>query len=112
MKNLLYYQEFIYQNLKKRDEKIREVFIPEKLKEKLLNNNNEDKMEEDGDDNLNKKKTEKDIENENGGSGIYQPDVKKFYGLKNSDWNYDIIPEFYEGKNISDFIDEDILKKI
>ena len=32
------------------------------------------------------------------------------YDLKNVDEKYDIIPEIWEGKNIADFVDPEILK--
>jgi len=56
--------------------------------------------------------TEKVLEREGGGSGIYQPDLKKRYKLKNDEWKYDSIPEIWEGKNISDFVDPNILDKL
>merc|ERR1711990_1426856 len=59
-----------------------------------------------------KKKTEKDLEKENGGFGIYNCDMRKFWKLKDNDWNYDTIPEIWNGENISDYIDPDIIKKI
>lgn len=57
---------------------------------------------------LEKRKTEKDIELEEGGAGIYNIDLKKFYQLKHEEWKHDIIPEMMDGKNIADFIDPDI----
>lgn len=32
--------------------------------------------------------------------------------MENIDWRYDIVPEIMDGKNIADFVDSDILKKI
>lgn len=84
----------------KRDEKKRETAIPESvLAPKDLSMDVE-------------KKTEKDLEDENGGAGIYSPDLNKHYILKDASWKYDIIPEIMNGKNIADFIDTSILSKL
>lgn len=88
----------------KRDDKPRPPSIPESVLAKK--NQDGDMME------IEKKKTEKDLEEEHGGAGVYQPDLRKNYILKNEEWKYDIIPEILEGKNISDYIDPDILKKL
>ena len=32
--------------------------------------------------------------------------------MENPDWKYDIWPEFMDGKNVFDFVDKDILKKV
>lgn len=42
----------------------------------------------------------------------YMPDSRKFYDLKNPEWKEDAIPEIMDGKNILDFVDKDILKKV
>ena len=34
------------------------------------------------------------------------------YLLKNPEWKQDVIPELWQGKNIADFIDPDILEKL
>jgi len=54
-----------------------------------------------------KKKLERDIEEEMGDDYIL--DLKKHYDLP-EEMKYDIIPEIWEGKNIADYIDPDILK--
>lgn len=59
-----------------------------------------------------KRKTERDLEIAAGGPGIYNIDLKKNYILDNPDWKYDIIPEFMDGKNIADFVDVDIEKRL
>jgi len=61
---------------------------------------------------LAKKRTEKEIELENGGPGVYNIDLKKNYLLLNDEWKYDIIPEIMDGKNIADFVDPDIDAKL
>jgi len=59
-----------------------------------------------------KKTTEKDLEEEHGGHGVYNLDMRKFWDLKNSNEKYDAIPEIWEGKNIADYVDSDILAKL
>lgn len=56
---------------------------------------------------LPKKKLEKDILEELGDDYIL--DLKKNYDLPD-DMKYDVIPEIWEGHNIADYIDPDILK--
>lgn len=59
-----------------------------------------------------KRRTEKDIEAENGGAGVYNIDLKKFYILKHEEWKYDLIPEIMDGHNVADFVDPDIDRKL
>lgn len=56
-----------------------------------------------------KKKTERDLEVELGDD--YSLDLKKNYDLPD-DFKYDVIPEFWENKNIADYIDPDIMAKL
>jgi len=42
----------------------------------------------------------------------YSIDWRREYLLANDDWKFDPIPEIYNGKNIADFVDPDILKKL
>ena len=55
---------------------------------------------------------ERDLEKAAGGFGVYNVDVRKVWKLDNEDWKYDEIPEIIEGKNIFDFIDPDIDRKL
>ncbi|EFC41700.1 predicted protein [Naegleria gruberi] len=87
---------------KKRDDITRVPQIPESV---ILKRNIENEMEDE-------RITEKHLENEGGGSGVYMPDYKKHYLLKNEEWKYDIIPEFINGKNIADFVDPEIEKRL
>ncbi|XP_013398687.1 nucleolar GTP-binding protein 1 [Lingula anatina] len=57
-----------------------------------------------------KKKLERDIELEMGDD--YVLDLQKHWDLDKPEEKYDVIPEIWEGKNIADFIDPDILKKL
>jgi len=56
--------------------------------------------------------TEKDLQEANGGAGVYSADLRKRYMLEDDDWKYDIMPEIYNGKNIADFIDPEIEAKL
>ncbi|EDV20962.1 Nucleolar GTP-binding protein 1 [Trichoplax sp. H2] len=82
-----------------RDDKDRPVFIPDSVKEKKAI-----------DDSISKKKLMRDYEEELGDDYIL--DLKREYDLKNEDEKYDIVPEIYEGKNIADFIDPEIMEKL
>lgn len=54
-----------------------------------------------------KKKLEKNLEDELGDDYIL--DLKKSYDLPD-DYKYDIIPEFWNGRNIADFIHAELLQ--
>ncbi|XP_039609510.1 nucleolar GTP-binding protein 1 [Polypterus senegalus] len=84
----------------KRDNKERPPFIPEGalLRRKA--------MEVD----IPKRKLERDIELELGDD--YVLDLQKYWDLMNENEKYDKIPEIWEGHNISDYIDPDIMKKL
>ncbi|XP_068604712.1 GTP-binding protein 4 [Brachionichthys hirsutus] len=84
----------------KRDEKARPPFIPEGalIRRKA--------MEVDAP----KRKTERDLELELGDD--YVLDLQKYWDLMNQDEKHDIIPEVWEGHNIADYIDPDIMKKL
>ncbi|KAK1140438.1 Nucleolar GTP-binding protein 1 [Aspergillus melleus] len=60
----------------------------------------------------NRKMLERDIEEENGGAGVYNIDLKKTYLLENDEWKHDKIPEVWNGKNVYDFVDPDIEAKL
>ncbi|KAL9106289.1 MAG: hypothetical protein Q9227_008688 [Pyrenula ochraceoflavens] len=80
----------------------REVFIPEAVKNLKKYNK----------DDSNRKKLQRDIEEENGGAGVYNVDLKASYDLENPEWKHDKIPEVFNGKNVYDFIDPDIEEKL
>uniref|UniRef100_A0A3B5ANK1 GTP binding protein 4 n=1 Tax=Stegastes partitus TaxID=144197 RepID=A0A3B5ANK1_9TELE len=84
----------------KRDEKERPPFIPEgALVRKRA-------MEVDAP----KRKLERDLEVELGDD--YVLDLQKYWDLMNDDEKHDKIPEVWEGHNIADYIDPDIMKKL
>ena len=54
----------------------------------------------------------RDIEEENGGAGVYNVNLKDQYRLDDEEWKYDRIPEVFDGQNVFDFIDPDIETKL
>jgi len=85
---------------KPRDNKERPVFIPPAVLEARANAAAKEK-----------KKLEKDLEQENGGAGVYSASLKKHYILANDEWKEDILPEILDGHNVADFLDPDILER-
>ncbi|GAY50342.1 hypothetical protein CUMW_125830 [Citrus unshiu] len=59
-----------------------------------------------------RRKTEKDLEDENGGAGVYSASLKKNYILANEEWKDDVMPEILDGHNVYDFVDPDILLRL
>lgn len=57
-------------------------------------------------------KTIKEIEEENGGAGVYEFPLEEHYILEDEAWRYDNRPEFFMGKNVMDFYDPDIAAKL
>jgi len=84
-----------------RDDKLREPCIPEKASARLQQN--AEKAER-------KRKLEKEIEEEMGDD--YTLDLKKNYSEIPEEERYDVIPEFWQGHNIADYIDADIFDKL
>ena len=81
---------------------VRETFIPEAVKE-LKKYNKEDPE---------RRRLARDIEEENGGAGVYNVDLKDAYDLADPEWKHDKMPEIFNGKNVYDFIDPDIESKL
>lgn len=54
------------------------------------------------------KKTERDLELELGDEYIL--DLRKHWDLKNDEEKYDAIPEIWNGHNVADFIDPEIME--
>jgi len=98
---------------KSRDNKDRPAFIPEAAIKKRLQKG-EDMDQDESDDTKEEEdsvqfKTERQIELEQGDEYIL--DLKKKYDLP-EDQKYDIVPETWNGHNIADFIDPDIMEKL
>ncbi|XP_024362296.1 nucleolar GTP-binding protein 1 [Physcomitrium patens] len=88
---------------KARDQKERPPVIPQAVLDARAAQNNAAE---------NKRKLEKDLENENGGAGVYSANLHKHYLLLDPDWKDDIVPEIMDGHNIADFVDADILQRL
>lgn len=54
----------------------------------------------------------RDLEEANGGAGVFNVDLKADYLLANPEWKHDRIPEIFDGKNVYDFVDPDIEAKL
>ncbi|KAK4260578.1 hypothetical protein QN277_003674 [Acacia crassicarpa] len=87
---------------KPRDQKERQPFIPQAVLEAKAKQAAEKE----------KRKTEKDLEEENGGAGVYSANLRKNYILANDEWKEDVLPEILDGHNVYDFIDPDILHRL
>jgi nucleolar GTP-binding protein len=83
---------------------VRERFIPDAIKNGEVAKYNKSDPD--------RRKLERDIEEENGGPGVYNIDLKRTYDLSDADWRHDKIPEFFNGKNVADFVDPDIEAKL
>eukprot|EP00408_Alexandrium_pacificum_P034187 CAMPEP_0171292310 /NCGR_PEP_ID=MMETSP0790-20130122/72093_1 /TAXON_ID=2925 /ORGANISM="Alexandrium catenella, Strain OF101" /LENGTH=728 /DNA_ID=CAMNT_0011762043 /DNA_START=16 /DNA_END=2199 /DNA_ORIENTATION=+ len=64
------------------------------------------------DDEQKEEKLERERMEELGGAGVYSVDVWRKTILEDQGWKYDVIPEIMDGKNIADFVDPDIDKKL
>ncbi|KAL8806475.1 MAG: hypothetical protein Q9200_005025 [Gallowayella weberi] len=81
---------------------VREPYIPEAVKE-LKKYSKEDPE---------RRKLARDIEEENGGAGVFNVDLKDQYLLEKEEWKHDRAPEVFNGQNVYDFIDPDIEAKL
>eukprot|EP01084_Bolivina_argentea_P006104 11552_1 len=81
----------------KRDNKIREI-----TKKPLVDNTN----------NNTQSISIKQVELNNGGPGVFNFDKRQHWNLKNNEWKFDPIPQFYNGKNILDFYQPNIDKQL
>jgi nucleolar GTP-binding protein len=95
-----------------RDTKERPAFVPEAAlrKQKQKQEQKMDEGDEEDDTSVPKRKTEREIELEEGDDYII--DLKKNYDLANPDHKYDVVPETWQGHNVADFIDPDIMEKL
>lgn len=79
-----------------------ETFIPEGVKTlKKFDKNDPER-----------RRLARDVEEENGGAGVYNVDLRADWDLKDPAWKYDKMPEVVNGKNVFDFIDPDIDAKL
>jgi nucleolar GTP-binding protein len=80
----------------------RETSIPEAV----LNRKKYDKDDPD------RPMLERDLEEQEGGAGVYNIDMRKNYLLEKDEWKNDRIPEVFKGQNVYDFIDPEIEEKL
>lgn len=105
-----------------RDDRVRETSIPESVIQERVRKT---AMESAASDSSNAqgeslstasgasgKKTQKDRMNENGGAGVWAQNWREHWNLRKKEWATDGVPEIMDGKNISDFVDPDILSKL
>ena len=59
-----------------------------------------------------KRTTMKEIQDENGGAGVFGLPMEEHHMLENSEWKYDIAPEMMNGMNVWDYVDPEIEKKL
>lgn len=81
---------------------VRETFIPDAIKELRKYDKNDPE----------RRRLARDIEEENGGAGVYNVDLRADYILDNPEWKHDRIPEIFDGKNVYDYVDPDIDAKL
>jgi nucleolar GTP-binding protein len=84
------------------DGQTRETFIPDAIKELKKYDKSDPE----------RRKLARDVEEENGGAGVYNVDLRVDYLLENPEWKQDRIPEIFDGKNVYDYIDPDIDAKL
>jgi nucleolar GTP-binding protein len=81
---------------------VRETFIPEAVK---------NRVKFDKDDPM-RPRLAREIEEAEGGAGVYNVDLKDKYLLESDEWKHDKVPEILNGRNVADYIDPDIEAKL
>ena len=81
---------------------VREPYIPEAIKNLRKFNK----------DDPGRPRLARDTEEENGGAGVYNVNLRSDYRLEDDLWKEDRVPEVLNGKNVYDFIDPDIEAKL
>ena len=56
--------------------------------------------------------TVKNLQDASGGAGVFSIPARSHFILEEPDWKDDMVPEIMDGKNIADFVDKDILRKL
>lgn len=84
------------------DGQMRETFVPDAIKELKKYDKSDPE----------RRKLARDVEEENGGAGVYNVNLRADYILENPDWKEDRIPEIFDGKNVYDYVDPDIEAKL
>lgn len=81
---------------------VRETFIPEAAKAKA-------KFDK---EDPTRPRLAREIEEAEGGAGVFNVDLKDKYLLENDEWKHDKVPEILNGRNVADYIDPDIEAKL
>ncbi|MCJ1286732.1 Nucleolar GTP-binding protein 1 [Xylographa opegraphella] len=81
---------------------LREPFIPDAVK--TLRKFNKDDVD--------RPRLAREIEEAEGGAGVFNVDLKQKYLFDNDEWKHDKVPEVFLGKNVYDFVDPDIEAKL
>ena len=81
---------------------VREPFIPDAVK---------NLRKFDKDDPI-RPRLAREIEEAEGGAGVFNVDLKDKYLLADDAWKYDKMPEILDGRNVADFVDPDIEAKL
>lgn len=85
-----------------RDDVDRSAFIPEGAK----------KIQKYDVNDPNRRRLARDVEEENGGAGVFNINLKDKYLLEDEEWKNDVMPEVLDGKNVYDYLDADIVAKL
>jgi nucleolar GTP-binding protein len=95
------------------------AFIPESVKqvrareeERRRQRLDDGEVNEEEDEEEERIVTERDLELANGGTGVYSVDITKNYILDNADYRLDHIPNIVNGKNVFDYIDPEIERRL
>lgn len=81
---------------------VREAYIPDIVKQRQ-------KFDK---DDPNRPPLARDMEEQGGGAGVYNVDLKDSYLLADDAWKHDKVPEIFIGRNVMDFVDPDIEAKL
>ncbi|KAJ9131559.1 Nucleolar GTP-binding protein 1 [Pleurostoma richardsiae] len=81
---------------------VRETFVPEAAKQ-LKKYDPADPE---------RRRLARDVQDENGGAGVFNVNLRQDWMLKDPEWKMDKIPEVFDGKNVYDYIDPDIDAKL
>lgn len=85
-----------------RDDMERTPFIPESFKNQKKYNPEDPE----------RRRLARDVEEENGGAGVFNVNLKDRYLLEDEDWKKDVMPEILNGRNVYDFLDPDISNRL
>lgn len=59
-----------------------------------------------------RRKTLRDLQEADGGAGVFSFPYQSYWDLKTDEWKFDVIPEIMDGKNIADYVDPEIEAKL